>query len=551
MEKLLKQRVEILAQEIDKMKSGGAGEGYTKAEADDKFLSKADASTALAGKQDSLDPTQLAAVNSGIDSTKVAQIETNKTNILYSLQTGANNLCPESQLTIISNSKTKSLTVNLPAGKYYISCNATLTGSILADGVFKNSAGTAIGTASGFDNGANVKSVTIADTATEFYFYSTDANASFDNLMIVPEVVWNAIDHNFRTAAISNADLTKLEAEDRAGLIECVDEGAKNIFKTFEASEITTVPATIAGLTFIRNADGSITLNGTNSTGSDVFIKIGVFNYEAGKEYVMGYSCIEYGNVNKAYAYSSDDYLASSYDPVRTHTYSSSGSAYVYIRVASDYQFVNATIYPMICIKAKYDISPNYESHALPNYDLTKAIIEQVDGGAKNHVNYNNTLKLSGSSTVIEANSDTSFTIIDTTTGSTRFYYIPFTVKEGDYIVSGCPLAGTDATYRVEVRDQALTQIIPNSADYGLGSDIMHLAAGTYCVVIRLDSTYATPATGIVFFPMICTIADWSVSKAYQSYRPSYQELYEMVLAIQTTRTATTRKTTKTKTNEE
>ena len=45
MEKLLKQRVEILAQEVEKMKAGGAGEGYTKAEADAKFLSKTDAST--------------------------------------------------------------------------------------------------------------------------------------------------------------------------------------------------------------------------------------------------------------------------------------------------------------------------------------------------------------------------------------------------------------------------------------------------------------------------------------------------------------------------
>ena len=75
MEKLLKQRVEILAQEVDKMKSGGAGEGYTKSEADAKFLSKDDASTALAGKQDSLNQTQLAAVNSGINSAKVAQID--------------------------------------------------------------------------------------------------------------------------------------------------------------------------------------------------------------------------------------------------------------------------------------------------------------------------------------------------------------------------------------------------------------------------------------------------------------------------------------------
>ena len=39
--------------------------------------------SALAGKQASLDSTQLAAVNSGIDSAKVGQISTNQTNILY------------------------------------------------------------------------------------------------------------------------------------------------------------------------------------------------------------------------------------------------------------------------------------------------------------------------------------------------------------------------------------------------------------------------------------------------------------------------------------
>ena len=43
----------------------------------------ADLATALATKQDTLTSAQLAAVNSGIDSTKVAQIETNKNNISY------------------------------------------------------------------------------------------------------------------------------------------------------------------------------------------------------------------------------------------------------------------------------------------------------------------------------------------------------------------------------------------------------------------------------------------------------------------------------------
>ena len=55
----------------------------------------------------------------------------------------------------------------------------------------------------------------------------------------------------------------------------------------------------------------------------------------------------------------------------------------------------------------------------------------------------------------------------------------------------------------------------------------------------------------ILLKPMVCTKADWDLDNGYAPYRPSYQELYEMVLALQTTRTATTRKTTKTKTNEE
>lgn len=48
--------------------------------------------TALAGKQDALSSEQLAAVNSGIDSTKVAQIETNKSNISYNTNNGVKNI---------------------------------------------------------------------------------------------------------------------------------------------------------------------------------------------------------------------------------------------------------------------------------------------------------------------------------------------------------------------------------------------------------------------------------------------------------------------------
>lgn len=65
-------------------------DSYTKAEVD----------ALLALKQNALTTAQLAAVNSGIDSTKVAQIETNENNILLNTNSGVKNIW---KLTIPSN----------------------------------------------------------------------------------------------------------------------------------------------------------------------------------------------------------------------------------------------------------------------------------------------------------------------------------------------------------------------------------------------------------------------------------------------------------------
>lgn len=49
---MLKQRVEILAQKVDELEAGGGstGDAYTKAESDEKFLSKTDAVSTYATK---------------------------------------------------------------------------------------------------------------------------------------------------------------------------------------------------------------------------------------------------------------------------------------------------------------------------------------------------------------------------------------------------------------------------------------------------------------------------------------------------------------------
>lgn len=81
------------------------------------------------GKQSALTTAQLDAVNSGIDSTKVDQIETNKNNILYNLETGVKNCLPVNQsYTIAQNGHIyQDLACNVPAGNYQLRFTSTLS----------------------------------------------------------------------------------------------------------------------------------------------------------------------------------------------------------------------------------------------------------------------------------------------------------------------------------------------------------------------------------------------------------------------------------------
>ena len=73
------------------------------------------------------------------------------------------------------------------------------------------------------------------------------------------ELSGNKSSSDLGLAALS--DLTPLQAE----LVELVDTGAKNLLK------ITAQSQTVSGVTFTVNNDGTITVNGTNSTDANIF----------------------------------------------------------------------------------------------------------------------------------------------------------------------------------------------------------------------------------------------------------------------------------------
>lgn len=622
MEKLLKQRVEILAQEVDKMKSGGAGEGYTKSEADAKFLSKDDASTALAGKQDSLNQTQLAAVNSGINSAKVAQIENNKTNILSVqealsevIDKGSKNLLPFDLASLKSSNSDKtwndnicqvngvditvgadgSLTFNgtssasfefyikrrladgytLPDGTYMFNNNLTDQTNNWSIRINRTVSGS--GVIYGTDTGNGLLfTVTDALATTGIWIVCDTSGVQFNNLTIKPMICTKAeweISQNYVPYALPNSSLT-------AGLIDAIDNGAKNMFEFGEfasssggsitmGADSVTVAGTQAYAKGYRSFKTAKSTNCTlhyritSSTASHLTITIGdVYGGTGTYYYSKSFASPATG------VFSEDITLPSNTNLYYTIVINNTGST------LSTSESVTITDI-MICPESEYAVTPAYTPYALPNYDLTQleaedrhALAEKIDSGAKNVLSWSleeakrintdgtwsgNVYTHNGIAYTVNSDMTVNLSMVSgTTTHPRSVFKLSESVSNSytdSYVLSSGNTYMSDSSFALyaEETDSPWTDI---AIDYGTGTIISSTAQSAYSVYISVKADYVLSTTQTVK-PMICTEADWNVSQAYQPYRPSYQELYEMVLAIQTTRTATTRKTTKTKTNEE
>lgn len=174
------------------------------------------------------------------------------------------------------------------------------------------------------------------------------------------------------------------------------------------------------------------------------------------------------------------------------------------------------------------------------------ALIELVDGGAKNvtPVNMTTIAERNPGSTVtgntITKDSHAYFTIangeitIDSDGQNSQVIlqicnYNDFTLTDNtDYVLSGCS-GGSSATYDLRV---ALT----GSTNYPQYSDPAIVSHGTettpnLSIVVRANQTLSN----VKIKPMLCIKAAWDISQTYQPYRPSYQELYDMVKALQAT----------------
>lgn len=347
---------------------------------------------------------EAAALASGIDSAKVAQISTNQSNILYALNTGVKNLFDlknaditsyptnisvskgDNSITVTSaGNKTWShiaIPITLEAGSYHvlatISNRTAATSAISRFIVCTNANGsgelggntfTANGT---IDFGFTTTGGTIYLTPYPNY-NATGYDSSFtaSDIMICTGDAWNQ-SHDFMPYALPNYDLTRLEAEDRAGLVDVVDSGAKNLLdlSSTDTSSITKSEA----ITITRDSANEFTITRAASPTAVQEVKIPIPTSFPTNKYVILSGCPS----NGAYAtysvevWENNAYLSDAGGDYGSGTkefkFSTTTGRFIRIRFGDNTSFSNLKFKFMCCTKAAFGVSPKFVPYR-PSYD--------------------------------------------------------------------------------------------------------------------------------------------------------------------------------------
>lgn len=161
-------------------------------------------------------------------------------------------------------------------------------------------------------------------------------------------------------------------------------------------------------------------------------------------------------------------------------------------------------------------------------------LIELVDSGAKNIANANT---LSSSYQGVECtqnpNDKNIITLSGTNTASLTINLWGSNtsaldkVLDEDYFIAGA-LISTNIVYNVyyrDVNDEAQFKVI--------GTEGLTIPAGSTLKYVYVQQQNANKSINFSVKLMCCTKAAWDISQEYQPFRPSYQELYERVVALE------------------
>ena len=153
---------------------------------------------------------------------------------------------------------------------------------------------------------------------------------------------------------------------------------------------------------------------------------------------------------------------------------------------------------------------------------LTSALGEIIDSGQKN-ILHNTATSAEVNGITFTVNSDGSVTATGTATANADFTISNLTgyPTSGRFVLSGCPEGGGASTYSIQIYQVA--------ADYGSAVEFTSQNRLNVYICISAEQT----VDNLIFRPMVCTKAAWSITQEYVPYRPSYDELVSRIAALE------------------
>ena len=182
----------------------------------------------------------------------------------------------------------------------------------------------------------------------------------------------------------------------------------------------------------------------------------------------------------------------------------------------SEMPYENMLICPYIKINNVYIL-------ACPIVTVNDSILlnnKIILSGVEVTYNDNGTITLNGTANIF--NSGASYMVIPIGRPS---------IKSGvSYTLTGCPQGGGDKTYAVELYLQQDDLFI---ADTGSGASATPTVSSRAIVDMYIGSN--VQFNNLTFSPMLCTTADYQESPDFEPWRPSLDELYDMIGDIDAT----------------
>lgn len=176
----------------------------------------------------------------------------------------------------------------------------------------------------------------------------------------------------------------------------------------------------------------------------------------------------------------------------------------------------------------------------LSGLNAKKALVRLIDSGAKNRLpiasvdslkqlntygTWNGNVYTHSSGVSFTINEDLSITVNGTASEANAVFVLSmrggFSIEEGEWVLSGCPSGGSSSTYNITIAGTV--------SDTGETANFTVVSSK----LVRLYVLSGTTVDNLLFKPMVCSRADWEVSKKYQPWRPSYEELYAMIQDLQ------------------